>query len=266
MNLFVIIMMSLFLIEACSAQEKDLRLPAEMPENITIDLYQGGGKTRAFKKITIDEGVLEFEELSGNSGTPRKWSANVAREDLAKLYKVFVENRFDSIVNDEPKGRAYDAGSESIAVSINSQKTFRATYGKNSPLSGVNLERYQAVRTALYDLMERSAPNAKTVGENEIFIQGTWRTGGENGGYAWYLEWTFDDGKFKQIGYPPIIQEGKYRVVSADADQITIELYEQKGTFGEQKREIQITVDKQANQLTISNTKGFKRTAEKQDD
>ena len=267
MNLFVIIIMSLFLIEACSAQEeKDFRLPAEMPENITIDLYQGGGKTRAFKKITIDEGVLEFEELSGNSGTPRKWSARVAREDLAKLYKVFVENRFDSIVNDKPKGRAYDAGSESIAVSINSQKTFRATYGKNSPLSGANLERYQTVRTALYDLMERSAPNAKTGGENEKFIQGTWRAEGMNGGYGWYLEWTFDGDKFKQIGYPPIVQEGKYRVVSADADKITIELYEQKGTFGEQKREIQITLDREANQLTISGTKGFKRTAERQDD
>ncbi len=262
MNLFVIIMMSLLLIQACGAQEVvdgDSRLPAEMPENITIELYQGGGKTRAFKKITIDEGVLEFEQLTGNSGAPQKWSANVAREDLARLYKVFVENRFDSIRNDEAKGRAYDAGSESISISLNKQKSFRATYGKNSPLSGSNLARYEAVRKALYDLTERRSPNAKSADENEKFIRGTWRADGTNGGYGWYLEWTFDGGKFKQIGYPPIIQEGKYRVVSADGDRLTIELYDQQGTFGEDRREIQIVIDRQANQLTISNTKGFKR-------
>jgi hypothetical protein len=257
--------MSLLLIQACSGQDAPT-LPAEMPENITIDLYQGGGKTRAFKKITIDENVLAFEELSGNTATPRKWSARVAREDLAKLYKVFVDNRFDSIKNDEPKGRAYDAGSESIAISIDQQKTFRATYGKNSPLSGVNLERYEKVRTALDDLTKRLAPGEKTVGENEKFIQGTWRAGGENGGHAWYLEWTFDGENFKQIGYPPIVQEGKYRVVSNDGDKLTIELYEQKGTFGEDRRQIEILVDKQANQLTISNMKEFRRTVDKKND
>src|SRR5215207_7024151 len=112
MKLFVIIMLSLFLIQACAGQE-DSRLPAEMPQNITIDLYKGGGKTRAFKKITIDEGVLEFEELSGGLQNPQKWSAKIEPEELAKLYKSFVENRFDAIKNDEPKGRAYDAGSES---------------------------------------------------------------------------------------------------------------------------------------------------------
>ena len=258
MRLLVIIILSLILIEGCAAQET--RLPAEMPEKISVSLNVSGGMSRSYKKITIDEGVLEFEELRGGGQLPQKWSAKISGEDLAKLYKVFVENRFETIKNDEPKVRAYDAGSERISISINKLKSFGVTYGKNSPLSGKNLERYEAVRRAIYDLI--TAPKKTEIqigGENEKFIQGTWRADGENGGHAWFLEWTFDNGNFKQTGYPPIIQEGKYRVLSAAGDKITLELYEQKGTFGEKPREIQISLDREAGQLTISGTKGFQK-------
>jgi hypothetical protein len=258
MKLFVITMLSLFLIVGCDAQSQ---LPVEMPENITVYLDKSGAMRRAYKKITIDDGVLEFEELKGGGQTPQKWSAAVAREDLVKLYKIFVENRFDTIKNDEPKGRAYDAGSESISISINKLKSFDVIYGKNTPLSGNNLERYLAVSKALDDLIAKYQSAAQTTGENEKFIQGTWRVTGENGGYAWFLEWTFENGSFKQTGYPPIIQEGKYKVLSAAGDQITLELYEQKGTFGEEKRELQISINKPAKQLTIAATKGFSRKA-----
>jgi hypothetical protein len=259
MKLLVVIMFSLFLIQSCRAQET--RLPEEMPEEITVYLNVSGGMSRSYKKITIDEGVLEFEELSGGRQAPQKWSAKISREDLVKLYRVFVENKFDTIKNDEPKGRAYDAGSESIAISIQKLKSFNVIYGKNSPLSGKNLERYQAVREAIYDLIARHQTGIQTTGENEKFIQGKWRVTGENGGYAWFLEWTFDNGNFKQMGYPPIIQEGKYKVLSVGDSQIRLELYEQKGTFGDEKREIEILIDKQAKQLTIAGTKGFTRTA-----
>jgi hypothetical protein len=258
MKLLVIIILSLFFIQDCAAQTQ---LPAEIPESVTVDLYEGGGKTRAYKKITIDGGVLEFEELIGGAQAPQKWSAKISREDLAKLYKIFVENRFDTIKNDERKGIVYDAGSERISISLDKLKFFGVSYGKNSPLSGKNLERYQAVRRALDDLIMKYKDAAQTTGENEKLIQGKWRVTGENGGYGWYLEWTFDHGKFKRMGYPPIIQEGKYKVLKADDNQIMLELYEQKGTFGEEKRELLISIDKQKNQLTISGTNGFSRSA-----
>lgn len=146
MKLFVVMILSLFLIQGCEAQTK---LPAEMPEKITVYLNESGGMMRAYKKITIDEGVLEFKELKGGQQNPQKWSANVVREDLEKLYKIFVENKFDTIKNDERKGIVYDAGSESISISVNKLKSFGVTYGKNSPLSGKNLQKYQAVRRAL---------------------------------------------------------------------------------------------------------------------
>ena len=153
MKLFVIIILSLFLIQGCDAQET--QLPKEMPEKITVYFNEGGGMTRAFKRVTIDEGVLEFEEMNGSGQTPQKWTANVAREDLAKLYKTFVENKFDTIKNDKRQGIVYDAGSESISISLNKLKSFGVTYGKNSPLSGRNLERYQAIRRALDDLIAK---------------------------------------------------------------------------------------------------------------
>ena len=258
MKLFVIIILSLFLIQACDAQET--KLPKEMPEKITVYFNEGGGMTRAFKRVTIDEQVLEFEELKGGQQTSQKWTAKVAREDLAKLYQTFVENKFDTIKNDKRQGIVYDAGSESISISINKLKSYGVTYGKNSPLSGKNLERYEAVRSALDDLIARYQNKKQTTVGNEKYIQGTWRVEGENGGKSWYLEWTFAGGSFKQMGYPPIIQEGKYRVITEDGNKITLELYEQKGTFGDETRKIEISIDKEANQLTISNTKGFKRT------
>lgn len=261
MKLFVIIILSLFLNQGCEAQAT--KLPAEMPEKITVYLNESGGMRRAYKKITIDDGVLEFVELKGGQQNPQTWSASVAREDLIKLYKTFVENKFDTIKNDERQGIVYDAGSESISISVNKLKSYGVTYGKNSPLSGNNLQKYQAVRRALDELVAKYRSEDRSMNEAENRIQGTWRAEGESGGRSWFLEWTFAGGKFKQTGYPPITQEGKYRVLSSDADQLTLELYEQEGTFGGGKREIRILPDKETGQLTISGRSGFKRTAGK---
>lgn len=261
MKLFVFIMLSLFFIQSCAAQSE---LPVGMPEKITVYWNQTGGMSRSYTKIRIDEGILEFEELKGGK-TPQKWTAAVSREDLAALYKIFVENKFDTIKNDKREGIVYDAGSESISISLNKLKSFGVTYGKNSPLSGKNLERYQTVKNALGKLIEKyQNDRRKTAGDAENFIQGTWRAAGGDGVRAWFLDWTFADGAFKQIGYPPILQEGKYRVVSSDADRITLELFEQTGTFGTENSELEILVDKPANQLSISGTKVFLRIEPKE--
>jgi hypothetical protein len=268
MKLFVIIILSLILIQGCEAQTA---LPAEMPENITVSLNLTGAMSRRYIKATIDDGVLEYEELVGGAQEPRKWSARILRADLAKLYSVFVENKFDTIKNDERKGTVYDAGSERISISINKQQSFGVTSGKNSPLSGANLERYEKVSRTLYDLIAvykngGSIDADGAVKAAEKFIQGAWRATGTNGGYGWFLEYTFDNGNFKQTGYPAIFQEGKYRVLSSEGDKLTLELYEQKGTFGEENRELVVLIDRKTNGLTISGTKGFTRAAEKKTD
>ena len=108
---------------------------------------------RAYKRITIDGRDLKFEELKGNQQEPLKWSAAINDEDLAKLYKTFVDNKFDTIKNDARKGIVYDAGSENISISSGASFSFQTSSGPNSPLSGRNLERYQAVSRAIDDLV-----------------------------------------------------------------------------------------------------------------
>lgn len=110
---------------------------------------------RAYTRITIDGRNLKFEELKGNQPEPLKWSATISDEDLEKLYKAFVDNKFDAIKNDARKGIVYDAGSENISIRSGSSFSFQTSSGQNSPLSGRNLERYQAVSQAIDDLVSQ---------------------------------------------------------------------------------------------------------------
>src|ERR671927_1557894 len=86
---------------------------------------------------------------------------------------------------------------------------------------------------------------------NEDFIQGTWRLTGEEGGHGWFLEWTFDHGRFNLKGYPPLYQEGKYRVIKSDANRLTLDLYDQKGNFGTDDSQVELAIDKKRDGLTI---------------
>ena len=95
---------------------------------------------------------------------------------------------------------------------------------------------------------------------NEDFIQGTWRMTGQNGMYGWFLEWTFDRGKFNLKGYPPLYQEGKYRIIKTEGDKLTLELYDQKGNFGTDNSQIEVIINKKKNTLTIKGQGPFTRT------
>jgi hypothetical protein len=74
-------------------------------------------------------------------------------------------------------------------------------------------------------------------------IQGTWHLEGNDGhGLSWYLEWTFEQGKFTLKGYPPLYQEGSYRIIKSAADKLTLELFDQKGNFGTENSQIEIVI------------------------
>ena len=102
---------------------------------------------------------------------------------------------------------------------------------------------------------------------NEEFIQGTWRIDGylnqkERRG-RWFQEVTFEDGKFKWKGYPMFAQSGSYRVLSDEGDKLTLELYEQQGTFGTKNSRLEIIVNRQKDQLKIRNNEPFLRVKPK---
>ena len=115
----------------------------------------------------------------------------------------------------------------------------------------------------------RDENGAPLMQDDEAFIQGKWRLVGEHpkdkSGYSrvWFLEWTFADGKFLQTGYPPITQEGKYRIVKQEKDKLTLELYEQKGTFGTKDKQIEVVIDEKNEKLSIWNQAGFSRIEDK---
>jgi hypothetical protein len=100
----------------------------------------------------------------------------------------------------------------------------------------------------------------KAENADEKFIQGTWRLTGENDGHAWFLEWTFGQGKFNLKGYPPLYQEGKYRMVKTEGNKMTLELYDQQGNFGTENRQIEVIYNKRKNTLMIDGKGPFTRT------
>jgi hypothetical protein len=101
--------------------------------------------------------------------------------------------------------------------------------------------------------------------DSEKFIQGTWRLEGElpknesGRTFSWFLEWTFSNGAFVQTGYPPLRQEGKYRIVKKESSKLTLELYEQTGNFGTENKQIEIVIDKKKKKLKIDGKTGFTR-------
>ena len=152
MRVFLIILCS-FVVTNCEAQTQ---LPKQLPQGLVISFNSDGGMVRSYKKITIENAQLNFEEAQGgNHREVEKWSATLSEQDLTKLYNAFVENRFDTIRNDQPFQASTDASSETISITIGPSTSFQVTYGRNSPLSGRNLEHYQAVNHAIGALVSR---------------------------------------------------------------------------------------------------------------
>ena len=100
---------------------------------------------------------------------------------------------------------------------------------------------------------------------NDDSIQGTWYLSGQvsskgGHGFSWFLEWTFDHSKFNLSGYPPLHQEGRYRILKTEGNKLTLELYDQKGNFGTENSQIEIVVNKEKDTLTIKDQGPFTRT------
>jgi hypothetical protein len=101
---------------------------------------------------------------------------------------------------------------------------------------------------------------------SERIMQGTWllEGGGEKNTPRWYLEWSFDDkGKFSLNGYPQVHQEGSYRISKTNGNTLTLELFDQKGSFGTSKSQMQVVVDDKQDKLMIKDKGPFRRVINK---
>lgn len=101
---------------------------------------------------------------------------------------------------------------------------------------------------------------------SEKIVQGTWVVEGSGDGKSstGYLEWTFDNGKFTLNGYPQVHQEGSYRIINNRGDKLTLELFDQKGTWGTKKSQMEIAVDAKNDHLTIKDKGPFRRVIKKE--
>lgn len=102
---------------------------------------------------------------------------------------------------------------------------------------------------------------AQTQKVSEEFIRGIWHVdgGGENNTPRWWLEWTFEEGKFLLTGYPVVNQKGSYRVLKAKDGKLTLELFDQQGDLGAKNSKIDIVIDQKKEVLTIKDKGPFKR-------
>ncbi len=92
--------------------------------------------------------------------------------------------------------------------------------------------------------------------ENERFIQGTWHRGGvledDDDSFSWYMDLTFERGRYVQKGYPPYYGEGKYTVIRSEENQIVLHLMGQTGNEKGVDREMTITINQPKDSLIVS--------------
>ena len=99
-------------------------------------------------------------------------------------------------------------------------------------------------------------------------IRGTWAASGEapappgGRGLSWFMEWTFQDGRFRQHGYPPIAAEGRYRALGVEGGALLLDLVDEKGNFAGQQppRRLTVQVLRQGEDVSlVINGTAFKR-------
>ena len=92
------------------------------------------------------------------------------------------------------------------------------------------------------------------------FIQGQWSYSQDLGdGFFSNLTWDFRTGHFTLEGYPPLYQEGDYRVLTSDGDNVTLRLINQSGDLPSDDRDLEIVLDRSAETLMIDGQGPFHR-------
>lgn len=145
------------------------KLQKKMPENTRMRFSENGGMAPTWHRIEIVGDELLIEDKKMNDDKAKKWFVKITNDDKASVYKVFVENKFDLIENEERKEIVYDAESEGIYIRAG-KVSKGISYGMNSPLSSINTSRYSAVKTALKNLEKKYNNDLKPIDDNFAVI------------------------------------------------------------------------------------------------
>ena len=93
-------------------------------------------------------------------------------------------------------------------------------------------------------------------GSSKDFLIGAWfRSETISAGFTSFVRWEFRaDETFLQTGYPPLTQQGRYRILESDNDLLKIRLFEQSGTFGTDDRDLMVQINRARNEITLAGT------------
>jgi hypothetical protein len=84
------------------------------------------------------------------------------------------------------------------------------------------------------------------------FIQGIW----ERGNVHFVDQWRFERGTFAHYNsidnINPYTQAGQYQVIEVQEDSILLELFDLETSFGEERQQIRILIDQEADTIRIS--------------
>lgn len=139
------------LFTSCGGQTK---LPKEMPPKTEIIYISEGGMLPSFFKIVISGNTMKVTEQSAE--TDRKEvvrEAKLSDDELKNLYRIFVENKFDSI-RPNREIQVPDGKTRSIELKFDQQR-FYAIKGDGIETTQTDAERFNNIENAFSALTKK---------------------------------------------------------------------------------------------------------------
>ena len=103
-------------------------------------------------------------------------------------------------------------------------------------------------------------------GENEAFIQGSWFYNSQHiqeqvGESFLEVNWTFDGGNYETYTccFQEFHQYGRYTVLESEGDRLMLELFNIDGKFNAERVQIMVTIDRQADTISLLRAGPFTR-------
>ena len=133
------------------------KLPAEMPPTVQFHyMYHNGQMT--LTTIDVKNGIVEYEHRESGMSPTIKRKRTLSSKELEALYRVFVDNRFDLIRNDPRVEYANDTSNDRISIDLGPGSYIQIVFDPiMSPLSGESLKRFEAIKNAMFKLLDLEA-------------------------------------------------------------------------------------------------------------
>ena len=145
----ILVMSLLSIFSSCEAQTK---LPKDLPSNAEIIYISEGGFSPSFFRVEIVGLKMKIKKQSAETQNQEITSeAELSAAEVQNLYKVFVENKFDSLKPNEDMGVA-DGKSRSIELKFD-QNRFYATNGDGVEPPKGHAERFRKIEDAIGKLI-----------------------------------------------------------------------------------------------------------------